>query len=370
MKKTVQILFLLLISLLISCMNQEKEKQLADRLIGVQWENSDLDFIFFDSTLVHILMKDMYPETCAFEYLIKSDTLIIINKTVDAYNLFEFKDSISHLRIKYVEKDSIELEPLNDGAIELFNGFESYKFYNSKTIDRYTYYREKDASCLKQITKAKEEIENGLFVVCIHREWPFRQQKEFIEVLEKHNIGYKDLGPYPDVMPFERDCYKETMDYYIQKQFGDSFIDSLMRTADTLMVRNNRSKFIEYYACDEQPHLPNSRDGYNDNMTAEVDLPLRKFKKEWERSEGEYQFAVYRPFMDIGFHIDTTGEISNFYLNSFVPELDWNKKYKEELFKLGVEKLKEDSVWVPGKILGFKVRTDHNVRMYFEKVDE
>ncbi len=352
-----------------SCRNESLEEKLTDRLIGVRWENSDLDFVGFDSTLFFIPIKDMYPTTCAFKYSLKSDTLIIINKTVNAYNLIDYQDTISYLKIK-VEKDSIKLELLNKGAKELFNGFENFTFYNSNTIDRYSYYKEKDSACLEQINKAKEEIKNGTFVLCIHSRWPFRQEKEFIELLEKHGIIYKDLGPPPDVLPIERNCYKETMDYYLQKQFGKAFIDSLMKEADTLMVNNNRSKYIKYWSCDEKPHLPNSRRGYNDNMSAKVDLPIKKFRKEWKTRDGEDMFAVYRPFMDIGFHIDTTGVISNFHLDFFNPELDWNKKYKDQLFKLGVKRIKEDSIWIPGKILGIKVRTDNNVRVYFKRKDE
>lgn len=368
MKKTTYILLIVMTSLF-SCKNENQGEKLTDRLIGVRWENSDLDFVGFDSTLIYVPIKDMYPTTCAFKYSVKSDTLIIINKTVNAYNLVDFQDTISYLKIK-AEKGSVKLELLNNGAKELFNGFENFTFYNSNTIDRYSYYKEKDTACLEQINKAKEEIQNGIFVLCIHPRWPFRQEKEFVELLEKHGIKYKDLGPPPDVLPIERNCYRETMDYYIQKRFGKAFIDSLIKEADMLMVYNNRSEYIDYYACDERPHLPNSRPSYNDNMSSEVDLPIKKFRKEWKSSDGEDMFAVYRPFMDIGFHIDTTGEISNFHLNFFNPELDWNEKYKDQLFKLGVKRIKEDSIWIPGKILGIKVRTNNNVRIHFERKDK
>jgi hypothetical protein len=189
-------------------------------------------------------------------------------------------------------------------------------------------------------------------------------------LLKNNGIKYKDLGPPPDVLPIDRNCYRETMDYYIQKKFGRSFIDSLMKAADTLMVLDNRSEFINYYACDEQPYRPISKPGHVNSLTAKVDLPIKKFRKEWKTSEGEDMFAVYSPFMDIGFHIDTTGVISNFHLNYFNPELDWNKKYEDNLFKLGVERIREDSIWVPGKILGFNVRTDNNVRIHFKRTNE
>lgn len=351
-------------------MRERREKTNHYNLVGVQWENCDLDFVRFDSSLVSIPIKEMYPITCSFEYLVVSDTLIIKNKTIDAYNIIDFCDSVSYLKIEFVYQDSIKLRPLNKGAKELFNGFQSFNFYNSSTIDRYFYYKEKDTICLQQIKQAKKDIKNGVFVLCIHPWWPFRQEKEFIKLLEENGIKYKDLGRPPDVLPIERNCYKETMDYYIHKQFRKGFIDSLMRVADTLMIRSNRSVFFEYYVCDERPYSSKFKRGNSENITVEVDLPIRKHRKEWKTSEGQDMFAVYSPFMDIGFHIDTTGIISDFHLNFFNPELSWNKKYKDKLFSIGVEKIKENSMWIPGKILDIPVRTDNNVRVHFRSKND
>lgn len=369
MKKATCII-LIIVTFIFSCKNEKIEENLTKRLIGIRWENSDLDFIRFDSTLIFIPIKDMYLTNGAFEYSVKSDTLVIINKTVNFDNVISFQDSISYLKIK-IERDSIKLELLNEGAEEFFADFKSLTFYNSDSIDRHLYYKKEDTDYLEQINRAEEDIRNGTFVHCMYKIWRFRQEKEFIELLQKSGIKYKNLGPYPDVLPIEkRNCYCEIMNYYIQKKFGKSFIDSLMKEADLLMVHNNRSKYIRYWSCDERPHLPNSRPGYNEYMSAEVDLPIKKVRKEWKSVDGEDVFAVYDPFMDIGFYIDTTGVISNFYLNFFNPELKWNKKYKDRLFNIGVKRIKEDSIWVPGKILGIKVRTDNNVRVHFERKNE
>ena len=369
MKRLIYIL-LIILTFLFSCINEKRERTFCDNLIGIYWENCVLDFIKFDSSLVFISKKDWYSIARSFNYSIVSDTLIIKNKTIDTYNIIDLEDFVSYLKIEFIQRDSIKLKPLNKGAKELFNGFESFNFYNSSTIDRYFYYKEKDTACLQQIEWAKEEIKNGIFVLCIHPLWPFRQETEFIKLLEETGIKYKDLGPPPDEVPVERNCYKETMDYYIRKQFGRGFIDSLMRVADTLMVRSNRSKFFEDYVCDERPHLYNLKRIDSENITIEVDLPIRKLRKEWKTNKGEDMFAVYSPFMDIGFHIDTTGVISDFHLNLFNPELAWNKKYEDKLFSLGVEKIKEKSSWVSGKILDIPVRTNNNVRVHFRSKNE
>lgn len=369
MKKRTHILLAVLL-LLISCKNNNHERKLIDNLIGIRWENSDLDFIEFDATMILIPVKDMYPTTCAFKYSIKSDTLFVINQTVNAYNIVSLKDSFSYVKIKSITKDSLKLELLNNGAKELFSDFNHFNFYNSTTIDRYSYYKEKDTCCLEQINKAKEEIKKGIYALCIHPKWPFRQEKEFVELLRKHGITYEDLGPPPDELPIERNCYRETMDYYIQKRFGKSFIDSLAKEADTLMVLTNRSKFIDFYACDERPHLPNSKPSYSESATVEVDLPIKKFRRDWKTADGRDMFDVSSPFMDIRFNIDTTGVISNFHLYSFNPAMDWNNQFKEDLFRLAVQRIKKDSIWVPGKILGFTVRTNNSVRVFFKKAEE
>lgn len=365
MKKATYIF--LTMTILFSCKSGSEERSIAEYLTGIRWENSDLDFIGFDSTFVFLPINEMYLLPYSFKYSLKSDTLIIINKSNDAYNFKDFENPISHVRILIFDKDSIKLELLNEGSKELFEGFNNFTFYNSNAIDRYSYYNEKDSNCLNQINRAKEEINNGSLVFCIHPRWPFRQEEELIALLNIHGVKYRDLGPFPDVLPISRNCYNETMDYFIQRKFGESFIDSLMREADSLMVQNNRSKFIKYYACDERPYRPKSESGYDNSLTAMVDLPIKYSIEEWKSTKTQ---TVSRPFMDIGFYIDTTGVISNFYLNYFNPELNWNIKYKETLFKLGVERIKEDSVWIPGKILGIKVRTDNNVRIFFERKSE
>lgn len=42
-----------------------------------------------------------------------------------------------------------------------------------------------------------------------------------------------------------------------------------------------------------------------------------------------------------------------------------NRKFKDELFKIGVEQLKEIKYWEIGIVNGQKVITENNVRVYF-----
>lgn len=354
-----------ILTLLTSC------SSLSDRdngtvLNGIKWENEDLDFIGFDSTLIYVPIKNEYPTTCAYNYRLHSDTLRIINKTVNAYNIIKFKDSVSLLKVNYLSRDSFEISLLNDGAKELFNGFIKLKFYNSKTLDRFKYYREKDLICKNAIDSAITDVRSNKYVVCINPPWPFRNEKEFIELLKKEGIVYADLGPPPDVLPIDRNCYRETMDYFISKKFGDRYVEKLLLKADTLMAKNSKSKVFYYYECDSEPQIEGQRNGTSE-MTIKTSLPVKEDRKEWKTKNNEDVFAVYDPFIDLGFLVDTVGQLSNFHINYFNPQLDWNKQFKQQLFDLGIEEIKKSGKWIPGTILGQKVNVKHNVRLEFKR---
>src|SRR5688572_5165823 len=93
-----------LLTLLTSCSSLSDKDNGSDTILnGVKWENQDLDFIGFDSTLIYVPIKNEYPTTCAYNFEMYSDTLMVINKTVNAYNIINFKDSISLLKINYLK---------------------------------------------------------------------------------------------------------------------------------------------------------------------------------------------------------------------------------------------------------------------------
>lgn len=347
---------ILILVVLISCVEKKTDDSLLLR--GVRWENSALDFVGFDSTLIHIRIKEIYPTTCTFKYFVKSDTLTIINKTVNAYNLIEFKDSISILKIDLLTKDSIRLKPLNSGARELFKGFENLKFYNPESVDRYSYYIEKDSTYLAQINQAKQEIKNNKLVLCLYWRFRFRQKEEFIKILEKHNVLFKQLPPPSDVLPIARNCYKETMDYYIKKKFGVGFVKKKMAEADSVMLRNSPNRVFEDYECDIEPQLVLKKDKKEPSFEIQCTCDIK------------YDSSAYGgwPLIDLEFIVHKDSTISNFRVYSFVSQLKTNNKYEKELTKLAIEEMKvRYPIWTPGKILGKNVIANNNVRITFVK---
>ena len=332
------IFFTFLLFSFFACHEPKTENDLLPNLRGVIWENSATDAIVFTDSLMLAKKAGMYAFVDFFEYKIQSDTIFLNNSDSN------WNDSISLLKIEYLNKDTLQLKRLNDfyENFFVFKEIENLTFYNSKTLDRFSYYVEKDSLCDKAAKQAKNDVENGNLVLCWHRRWPFRQKKEFIALLKKHDISYKYLGAAPDVVPYERDCYKETMDYYIAQKYNRHFFDSLLAEADTLMLKNSKSVFIPYYMCDEQPRIT--------QLVAKTYLPIQQY-----------------PFMDVGFDIDTTGDVSNFTINDFITA-PYNEQFKEDLFELAILRIKDKPFWPTGKILGKRVRTKHNVRVSFGEI--
>lgn len=334
-------------------------------LNGIKWENEDLDFIGFDSTLIYVPIKGQYPTTCAYNFKLNSDTLRIVNKPINAYNIINFKDSVFLLKIEYLEQDSLKLSLLNEGAKELFRGFANLTFYNSKKLDRFTYYHEKDAACQNAIDSAIADVNANKYAALINPSWPFRNQKEFIELLKKDGIKYVDMGPPPDVLPIDRDCYRETMNYYISKKFGDGYFEKVLTQADSVMIMNANARVFEYYECDTEPQIEGQINGTSE-IYIKTSLPVKENRKEWRTRDNENMFAVYNPFIDLGFRVDTLGQLTEFRINNFVPELEWNRQFKDKLFEIGIQEIKASGKWTPGTILGKKVNANHNVRLQFK----
>jgi len=357
--------FSILLLIIITACSSLTDKRNKTALDGIRWENRDLDFIGFDSTLIYVPIKAEYPTTCAYNFELRFDTLRIINKTVNAFNIISFKDSVSLLKIEYLEQDSLQLSLLNEGSKELFKGFLNLTFYNSKRLDRFKYYREKNPDCRNAIDSALADIKTGKYSALINPSWPFRNKKEFIELLKYDGVEYVDMGPPPDVLPIERDCYRETMNYYINKKFGDRYFERVLAQADSVMIINSKSRVFEYYECDTEPQIEGHRNGTNE-MYIKTSLPVKENRKEWKTRYNENMFAVYNPFIDLGFRVDTLGQLTDFRINNFVPELEWNKQFKDKLFEIGIKEIKASGKWIPGTILGKKVNANHNVRLQFK----
>lgn len=218
---------------------------------------------------------------------------------------------------------------------------------------------DQDSTCYQDIEKAKTDVTNGKIVFCIPTGFgshDLRQEKQLRELCKKHGLIF-DYELFSDVI-FEgqtQGCYGAYMDNIIAHKFGVHFKQKLLKQADKMLLEANDT--IVYYKCDKQPQLP----GKNDyELTLNVKLS-EKFRKQIKADKnGDL------PFMDIGFYIDKSGNPSGYFLNFFMDaDHESNQKFEDELFELGVNKLKKIKQWETGIVNGQKVNTENNVRVYF-----
>jgi len=328
-------------------------------LYKVPWENRDIDMIQFDSSRMVVPLKDGSPYRLTYRYRGSNDTLRVALEALGTYNVVSFMDTVAVMRIAFITRDSFELQLLNNGARELFKNIRSLRFYNSETLDRFSYYVEEDKECKLDIDSALADVAANRLVVGLYYEWPFRNEKEVAQLIEQQGMRYESLGPPPDVFPVPRNCYLETMDYYVQRRYGKDFVRNLFRRADTLMIAQSAGRIFQWFECDEEPDFHGSRHGAS-GISVETDLPVKQ-----KRVEMGETFAVYDPFIDLAFYVDTVGTLSNFRTADFLPYGDWNKQFEPQLFDQAVKEIKARAPWKPGVILEHKVITDITFRVEF-----
>jgi len=218
---------------------------------------------------------------------------------------------------------------------------------------------DKDSMCIKDIEKAKEDVSNGKIVFCYPMGFgshDLRQERQLRELCIKNNLVF-EYELFSDVIydGQTQGCYGAYMDKTIASKFGIDFKQKLLKQADSILLAKNDT--IVYYKCDKRPQIPGKND-YETTLVAK--LPEKLSKQLKADKEGDL------PFMDIGFYIDKSGKASGYFLNYFMDaDNKSNRKFKDELFKIGVEQLKEIKYWETGEVGGQKVNTENNVRVYF-----
>jgi len=218
----------------------------------------------------------------------------------------------------------------------------------------------KDTTCIGDIRRAKAMVENGEIVFC----YPFglgsselRQEKRLILLCKQHNLtfSYEFFGCVR-VEGQRQGCFVAYMDKIIADKFGADFKQKLLAQADSMMVAANDT--VLYYLCDEKPKMPY----YYENEYFTRRVPIVEELRKQLKSDNEGKF----PFMDIGFYIDKEGNASGYFLNHFYDANNKsNQRFKDELFNIGVEQLKQIERWKSGIVNNQKVITKNNVRVYF-----
>ena len=245
----------------------------------------------------------------------------------------------------------------------------SNKMKNQEIPDRIIYVsnpNDKDTLCISEINRAKKDIENGKIIFTQSAGFLFgeiRYENELRQLCKENELTFDfDLIGCVVFEGQTQGCYGDYMDKIIIEKFGIDFKEKLHKQADSLFLVNAdlNNKVVQYWDCDERPKLPSENERTSDYLTT-----IKVKDVNIEKDESEYGGW---PFFDLGFIVEKDSTINGFYISNYVAHLDKNEKFKSKLFEIAVDHIKKIyPVWNPGKIDGVSVRTDNNVRIFFEK---
>lgn len=225
---------------------------------------------------------------------------------------------------------------------------------------------DKDTLCISEIKRAMYDIKNGRTIFTQSAGFLFgdiRYENELRKLCKEKGLVFDfDLIGCVVFEGQTQGCYGDYMDKIIIEKFGINFKENLHKKADSLFLvnANLNNKVVQYWDCDERPKLPSENERTSDYLTT---IKVKDINV--EKDESEYGGW---PFFDLGFIVEKDSTINGFYVSNYVAHLDENKKFKSSLFEIAVDYIKKNyPVWIPGRIDGIPVRTDNNVRIFFEK---
>lgn len=217
-----------------------------------------------------------------------------------------------------------------------------------------------DVTCLQGIERAKKDVASGKLVFTSRLGFgtEFLRQEKYLEKLcETYNLVFEyELFSCIRIKGQRQGCYGAYMDKMIEEKYGKGFKQLLLAKADSMLAASNDT--IPSHLCDKSPQIP----GENENKSSlQVHVPeeIRRVLK--TDDEGKY------PFMDIGFYIDKSGNVSGFSMCNFNDaQSAENQQLKDELYAIGVKQIQSIPNWKGGIISGQVVNTLNNVRVYFQ----
>lgn len=155
-------------------------------------------------------------------------------------------------------------------------------------------------------------------------------------------------------------CYCDFMKEEIDKKFGKTFIDSLLRVSDSLYVENNISGTFDYTICDTRPNYPkdtvSASDEYSEVFQRDFDTKV-KYPVGYIKSPGHNTPA----FADVRLYVDKLG---NATITScwFYFDIKKNHRY-EKYFENKIQNVMRKTGWTPAIIRKQKVNSDMVMRL-------
>lgn len=225
-----------------------------------------------------------------------------------------------------------------------------------------------DTTCLKQVKKARADVQTGKLIFCHFAGSmlydPLRSGDEMDSLLDRFWIDYKEETTSDVIFEGQKQgCYCDFMKEQIDNNFGKTFIDSLLDLSDSLYVQNNINDTFYYADCDTRPNYPSDTDSHPDEYS-EV------FQKAFDNNVKYPAGYIKRPnydsaaFVDVHLYVDKAGyaKITGFW---FLFDMKTNRRY-EKYFEREIEKVMKRSGWTPATIRNQKVNSDMVMRLDFD----
>lgn len=252
--------------------------------------------------------------------------------------------------------------------IILFTTLISCKFEKKPQGLFYEFVSQSDTTCLKEISEAKKDLENGKLTYCHYSgniiNHYLRFEKELIEVLKENNIDFRNEGSSCIVYENQTEhCYCKLMEEKINQKYGKKFVDSLLNIADKKYLNKHINDTMYYAKCDIRPNYPNDKDNsedeYSEVMQNEIDNAMIYPKGYIERPN--YDVAA---FVNISFYVDKYGNAKITYFD-FLFDIKSNHKF-EKYFKNELIKIIKTKDWKPAQMRKQNVNSDMVIRYGFK----
>lgn len=238
------------------------------------------------------------------------------------------------------------------------------------SISKFDNIPQNDTFCLKEVTKAKADIDKSKLVYCNFEFFPqLRCEKEMTEALKKFNITYEnEVASDVIVEGYTNNCYCGYMQEQIDKKFGKKFTDSLLYISDSIYISKNLDKTYDYTSWDNAPVFPDDKDPNSLNHSGLQKAFEKQFvySKDYKYKNSDASLAMAKVFV----YIDNTGKAKVdscefIFWNSQTKEEDFNKSTWPSLEKT-FRPIIEQTQWTPAKIKSFAIKSKNEIFVYFK----
>nr|WP_315033781.1 hypothetical protein [uncultured Chryseobacterium sp.] len=190
--------------------------------------------------------------------------------------------------------------------------------------------------------------------------YDYLDEEEFTILLSQNHIKNKKISRTCLISPNDKyeNCGEMEMNRLIEKEFGNSFIDSLHYIAKQNFVKKNPEEVFSYEQCDQNSRYPHSTmDNQFDKMRSDYLSKYPTPPKYIRKNETYYSYTSAM------FILTKDGKVKDLSVESSLQ----NKK--NNIFEKQFNKQLKDFVlhtqWIPAKISGLNVDSYYDVTIHY-----